>query len=66
MFLTTGLHSKQGLENRLKYSQKDLETSKKSIATYERKLTDFEVELNGVAVSFRCIELHFFWPNSEW
>lgn len=41
----------QGLENRLKYSQKDLESSKKSIGTYEKKLQELEAELNGVAVS---------------
>lgn len=45
------MYLRQGLENRLKYSQKDLETSKKSIATFEKKLQELEAELNGVAVS---------------
>lgn len=40
----------QGLENRLKYSQKDLESSTKSIQSYEKKLQDLEAELNAVSV----------------
>lgn len=40
----------KGLENRLKYSQKDLDTSKKSISDYDRKLAELEDELNAVGV----------------
>lgn len=41
----------QGLENRLKYSQKDLDTSEKSIREYDKKLADLEDQLNAVGVS---------------
>lgn len=51
LFTIENTYLPQGLENRLKYSQKDLETSKKSIATFEKKLQELEAELNGVAVS---------------
>ncbi len=41
----------KGLENRLKYSQKDLDASKKSIQQYDNKLAELEEELNAVGVS---------------
>lgn len=41
----------KGLENRLKYSQKDLDASKKSIQQYDSKLAELEEELNAVGVS---------------
>lgn len=41
----------KGLENRLKYSQKDLESSKKAIHTHEKNLKDLETELNAISVS---------------
>lgn len=53
------MYLRQGLENRLKYSQKDLETSKKSIATFEKKLQELEAELNGVAVSTPTSHTYF-------
>lgn len=40
----------KGLENRLKYSQKDLDSSKKSISDYDSKLAELEEELNAVGV----------------
>lgn len=40
----------KGLENRLKYSQKDLDASKKSIQQYDNKLAELEEELNAVGV----------------
>lgn len=42
----------KGLENRLKYSQKDLDASKKSIQQYDSKLAELEEELNAVGVSY--------------
>lgn len=41
----------KGLENRLKYSQQDLEKSRKSIRDCEKKVTELEAELNAVGVS---------------
>lgn len=41
----------KGLENRLKYSQKDLEQSKQSLQKYEGLLKDLETELNAISVS---------------
>lgn len=41
----------KGLENRLKYSQKDLESSKQAIQKYEKNLKDLENELNAISVS---------------
>ena len=49
----------QGLENRLKYSQKDLETSQKLISKYDLQLADLEQELNAVGVRFFHVHLVF-------
>lgn len=61
------------MENRLKYSLKDLETSKKSITQYDYKLAEFESELEQVGVNtfpfnlllfvFVKITVHVFQPK---
>ncbi|KAJ6630190.1 Structural maintenance of chromosomes protein 1A [Pseudolycoriella hygida] len=46
----------KGLENRLKYSQKDWDASKKLIQQYDKKLADLEEELNAVGPLIGRIE----------
>lgn len=41
----------KGLENRLKYGQTDLLTSKKSIRQYDKNLQDLDSELNAISVN---------------
>lgn len=50
----------KGLENRLKYSQKDMESSKNAIQNYEKNLKDLESELNAISVSILILLLEIY------
>ncbi|KXJ80531.1 structural maintenance of chromosomes protein 1A [Aedes albopictus] len=54
--LTTVESQIRGLENRLKYSQNDLDASKKNIKEYDRKLAQLQLELDQIGPKISEIE----------